>query len=223
MKDGSTTSDYSQLTVDDYAYAGSPFRDIDASITNTLTYKNFDLSIFMNASLGAKIFNGENQYYEGNTLGAMRRSLVENQWWSEDEPGDGKTPAAALSQLFGYNANTDFYLEDASFLSIRNVNIGYTFAEIAKKNWGVKNLRIYTSMNNLLLIKSKDNHAYNPEGTTQGEISGINSTPGMNIGSEPINRTIVFGVNVRPIDRTPKPIRAKTFLFGGRKDNKIIR
>jgi outer membrane receptor protein involved in Fe transport len=68
-------------------------------MTNEFSWKQFDLSIFLQASLGAKMFNAENQYYEGNTLGAMRRSLAENQWWSEEEPGDGETPAAALSQL----------------------------------------------------------------------------------------------------------------------------
>jgi hypothetical protein len=60
----------------------------------------------------------------------------------------------------------------------------------------MSNLRLYTSINNLLVIKDKDNHAYNPEGTTQGEVDGIASTPGVNLGSEPINRTIVLGINV---------------------------
>ena len=58
------------------------------------------------------------------------------------------------------------------------------------------NLRLYASVNNLLLVKSKLNAAYNPEGTTNGEVSGISSTPGTNQnGSEPLNRTYVIGVN----------------------------
>jgi TonB-linked SusC/RagA family outer membrane protein len=180
----------------DKVILGSFQPDMLLGMSHNFSWKNFDLSVFLNASLGAEMFNAENQYYEGNTLGAMRRSLVKNQWWSEAEPGDGKTPAAALSQLFGYNTNTDFYIEDASYLNLRNVNFGYTVANIAKKNWGIKSMRIYSSINNLLVVKNKNNHSYNPEGATQGEISGINSTPGMNLGSEPINRTIVFGFNI---------------------------
>ncbi|GAA4440668.1 TonB-dependent receptor [Ravibacter arvi] len=163
-------------------------------MTNDFSYKNFDVSIFMQASLGSKMFNVESQSYEGNTLGAMRRSRVENQWWSEAEPGDGKTPALALSQLFQYNTNTDYYLENASFLSVRTVNIGYTMPKVAQK-LKMSNFKIYASLNNLLLIKSKLNASYNPEGTTLGEVSGINSTPGVNMGSEPINRTYVLGIN----------------------------
>jgi hypothetical protein len=162
--------------------------------TNDFLWKGFDLSIFLQASLGAKMYNVENQYYEGNTLGAMRRSLVENQWWSEAEPGDGKTPAAALSQLT-HNTATDFYIEDGSYMALRNLNLGYTLPSGLFKKFGMSNLRIYTSVNNLVVITSDDNRAYNPEGM-MGEVSGINSQPGLNTGSEPINRTIVFGLNV---------------------------
>tara|TARA_R110001592_G_scaffold148471_5_gene373503 strand:+ start:96048 stop:99086 length:3039 start_codon:yes stop_codon:yes gene_type:complete len=163
--------------------------------SNEFYWKQFDLSVFMQASLGAKMFNAENQYYEGNTLGAMRRSLVEDQWWSEEEPGNGTNPAAALSQLFGYNTNNDFYLEDASYLNVRSINLGYTFPNFSA-GAGIKSLRLYASVNNLLVITNKNNHAYNPEGTTRGEVSGISSTPGVNLGSEPLNRTFVLGLNI---------------------------
>lgn len=163
-------------------------------MTNEFSYKNLDVSLFIQASLGAKMFNAESQYYEGNTLGAMRRSRVENQWWSVDEPGDGKTPALSLNQLFQFNTNTDYYIEDASYLSVRSLNIGYNLPQVAQK-LKMSNLKFYASVNNLLMVKSKLNASYNPEGTTQGEISGINSTPGINLGSEPINRTFVLGVN----------------------------
>lgn len=185
-----------QITPDDKVILGSFMPKMTLGMSNEFFWKNFDLSVFVQASLGAKIFNAENQYYEGNTLGAMRRSLVDRQWWSAEEPGDGKTPAAALSQLFGYNTNTSFYIEDASYLAVRNMILGYTLPSDLVSKVGMTNLRLYTSVNNLLVARDKGNHAYNPEGTTRGEISGINSTPGVNLGSEPINRTIVFGVNV---------------------------
>ena len=189
------TNNDGDITPDDKVILGSFQPKLQLGMSNEFFWKQFDLSVFLQASLGAKMFNAENQYYEGNTLGAMRRSLSENQWWSEENPGDGKTPAAALSQLFGYNTNTDFYIEDASYLTLRSINLGYTLPLVAQKI-GIRNLRVYSSINNLLVIKSKGNHSYNPEGTTQGEVSGINSTPGVNLGSEPLNRTIVFGVNI---------------------------
>lgn len=184
-----------KITPDDRVILGSFMPKVLLGMTNDFSYKNFDLSIFMQASLGAKMFNVESQSYEGNTLGAMRRSRVENQWWSEQEPGDGKTPALSLNQLFQFNSNTDYYLENASFFTVRTVNLGYNLPNVAKK-LKMGNLRLYASINNLLLVKSKLNAAYNPEGTTNGEVSGISSTPGTNQnGSEPLNRTYVIGVN----------------------------
>lgn len=183
-----------EITPDDKVILGSFMPKTTMGFTNEFLWKGFDLSIFLQASLGAKMYNVENQYYEGNTLGAMRRSLVENQWWSEAEPGDGKTPAAALTQLT-FNTATDFYIEDASYMALRNLNLGYTFPSGMIEKFGMNNLRLYTSVNNLLVVKSDGNHAYNPEGM-MGEVSDINSQPGLNTGSEPINRTIVFGLNV---------------------------
>jgi len=164
-------------------------------MTNDFSWKGFDLSITVQASLGAKIFNAENENYQGTVNGALRRSLVKNEWWSESEPGDGKTPAASLSQLFDFNTNTDYYIENASYLNVRNVNLGYTFSKLAP-HIHLNNLRAYISVSNLLIIKSKDNHAYNPEGVTAGGVSGINSTPGFNDGSNPLVTGVVFGLNV---------------------------
>lgn len=180
---------------DDRVILGNAMPKIVFGMANSFSYKKFDLSITWQASFGAKIFNAENQYYEGNTLGAMRRSLAERQWWSESDPGDGKAPAAALSQLFAFNTNTDFYIEDASFFNFRNLNLGYNLSGLVPAKV-FKNVRVYTSVSNLFIIKNKNNHAYNPEGTTEGSISGISSTPGVNFGSEPLSRIIVFGVNV---------------------------
>ncbi|MNY61712.1 hypothetical protein D3C86_1984230 [compost metagenome] len=60
----------------------------------------------------------------------------------------------------------------------------------------MQSLRIYTSVNNVLMLTKDGFHGYNPEGYTQGEINGLNSRPGYNGGSEPINRIYTLGLNV---------------------------
>ncbi|QNL49284.1 TonB-dependent receptor [Olivibacter sp. SDN3] len=184
-----------RITPDDRITLGHYMPKMILGMVNDFSWKNFDLSVAIQASLGAKTYNFENQYYQGNVLGAMRRSLVEGQWWSADEAGDGRMPAAALSQL-EYQANSSIYVENASFLSIRNLNFGYTLPEHLSKKLRMRKCRFYTSINNLLMVTDKNFHGYNPEGYTAGEIDGINSTPGYNSGSEPINRIYTFGINV---------------------------
>ena len=186
--------------VNDRIILGNFMPKVLLGFTNEFIWKDFDLTIFFQGSLGSKVFNAEVQTYQGTTNGPMRRSLVENEWWSEDEPGDGKTPALALSQLFGWNMNTDFYIQDASYLRLRDINLGYTIS-----NWNSKSkkalsffddLRVYLAMTNLHIFKSKENQMYNPEGATLGFVSGINSTPGYNRNSGPVNRTYTIGINL---------------------------
>jgi len=184
------------INPDDKVNLGNYQPDVTLGMVNNFSWKNFDLSLVIESALGAEIFNLENQYYEGNTMGAMRRSLVEDQWWSAEEPGDGETPAAALSQLVQYNASTDFYVEDASYLALRNLNFGYTIPDETANKIRLRRLRIYASINNLFVIRSSDNHAYNPIGTTSDGIEGLNSTPGFNSGSEPISRVFTLGISL---------------------------
>ncbi len=164
-------------------------------LVNDFSWKKFDLSIVMQASLGAKMYNLENLFYQGATVSAMRRSLIEDQWWSAEEPGNGKAPATALSQL-AFLSNTDYYIEDASFLAVRSINLGYTVPATIAQKLRMNSCRIYTSITNPFMFTKKGFHGYNPEGFTNGEISGINSTPGFNNGAEPINRIYALGLNI---------------------------
>jgi hypothetical protein len=173
---------------------GNFMPDYFIGMVNDFAWKNFDLSIVMQASLGAKMYNLENLYYQGPTVSAFLRSVVENQWWSEQEPGDGKTPATSLARL-EYVGNSDYYVEDASFLAIRNVNLGYAVPASLLEKWRISGLRVYLSMSNALMLTKKGFNGYNPEGFTP-EGSGVNFRPGLNNGTEPINRTIALGLNL---------------------------
>jgi hypothetical protein len=55
--------------------------------------------------------------------------------------------------------------------------------------------RVYFSVSNALILTKKGFHGYNPEGYTNGEIGGVNSKPGYNTGSEPLNRSYALGFN----------------------------
>ena len=183
-----------KIDTDDRYIAGNYMPKATLGFTNQFTWKGFDLSFTLQSSLGSKIYNEEYLFYQGPNLGTLRRS-VNNQWWSKEDPGDGKTPGIAISQLYSYITNTDYYIEDASYLNFRNLNVGYDMSGVVKNSF-IKSLRLYLSVNNLFIIKNKNFHGYNPEGETSGGFDGINSTPGFNQGSEPMNRRAVIGINL---------------------------
>ncbi|HEV7330905.1 MAG TPA: TonB-dependent receptor [Flavisolibacter sp.] len=179
-----------KITPADKVILGTFAPKVFMGLVNDFQYKNFDLSIALQSSFGGKMYNYENQYFQGSLLGAIRRSLVQDQWYSEQEPGNGKVPGSALSTL-AFQAGSDLYIEDASFLNVRNINLGYTFSSSLMQRMRISNLRIFTSVSNALLITSKGFHGYNPQGYTGSEYM-----PGFNDGSEPLSRVITFGVNV---------------------------
>lgn len=183
------------ITPADRVILGNFMPDFFMGMTNDLRVRDFDLSFTIQSSIGNMTYAGENRYMTGATVSAMRRPLVENEWWSEDEPGDGQTPSTALSNL-SYIGPSDNWVQDASFVALRNVNLGYTLPASVVENLRLSSLRVYLSIRNALMFTSSDFTGLNPEGATQGGISGIGSTPGFDRGTEPMNRVVSFGFNL---------------------------
>jgi TonB-linked SusC/RagA family outer membrane protein len=183
------------ITPDDRVILGNFMPKVFMGMVNDFSYKNFDLSIAMQASLGAKMWNLENLYYQGPTVSAFYIPAIEGQWWSEEEPGDGKNPATSLGSL-EFVSNSDYYLENASFLAVRNINLGYTLPASLTKKARIDNLRLYLSVSNAFILKHKEFKGYNPEGYSSAGINGIGSQPGWNDGTEPINRVFALGLNL---------------------------
>lgn len=185
-----------EITPEDKVILGNFQPDLVMGLVNNFSWKGVDLSITLQSSLGAKMYELENLYYEGPTVCAMRRSLIDHQWWSPNDPGDGMSPSTALSEL-AYVSNSDYYLENASYLMVRNINLGYTFSPSLTQKIKLNDLRVYVTASNLFMLTAKEFHGYNPEGFTNGGINGINSEPGYNVGSFPLSRTIAVGINLK--------------------------
>ena len=185
-----------EITPEDKVILGNFQPDFVLGMVNNFSWKGFDLSIALQSSLGAEMYELENLYYEGPTVCAMRRSLVDHQWWSSSDPGDGMSPSTSLGEL-AYVSNSDYYIENASYLMVRNINLGYTFPQHWTRRFKVNDLRVFISASNLLMVTDKAFHGYNPEGFTSGGIDGINSMPGYNVGAFPLSRTIAIGLNLQ--------------------------
>jgi TonB-dependent starch-binding outer membrane protein SusC len=170
---------------DDRTILGSYMPDFEFGITNNLSYKNFDLSVLVNGVIGFDVWNMELSYYRENRL-----YVTDTQWYSEENPGNGQTP----SNREGIDPrDTDFYIEDGSYWSVRNLTLGYTMdKDIFKKVF--TSARFYLSAQNLYIHLKKGFHAYNPEGLTDYESEA--TRPGVNFGSEPLNRTITMGISL---------------------------
>lgn len=179
------------INADDRTVIGNPYPDFTWGFTNNFKYKGFDMSFMLQGSQGGQLINGDPNYVE---LKRTNRAYnTPNRWVSAAFPGDGKTPYSTN----GYNwMLTDYVVEDASYISLREVNFGYTFPAHWVKAARLNSLRLYFSAQNLYFRSASGYRAINPEARFN---TGPYNTPlvdGYQRGAFPINKTILFGIDL---------------------------
>lgn len=174
-----------KLTADDREYCGSSDPKIIYGFNINAGWKGIDLSLMFNGAAGVKrLFDGYEVY--GNFSGdAAHPATIWRDAWTPDNHD------ASMPRIF-YDTNSasssrsvqsDFWLQDTSYLRLKNLQLGYTLPKVWLNSVGVENIRIYYSVENLLTFdKMKIN--IDPESTSQ------------RLSSYPLLRTHAFGVNV---------------------------
>lgn len=173
---------------DDYVKLGSANPDFYWGLNSSVRYKDFDFSIQFQGSHGAEVYNIDPIYWKSQFGGRMRASF--------DTEGDGIADHNGLHYEQTRNAHGAL-IQDASYIALRNLTIGYTL----KPDWvgkvGVSSARVYAASTNLLYIMGDNYTSFNPEGveTTNGGYAGP-ITYGYQEGASPIVRSFTLGINV---------------------------
>jgi TonB-dependent starch-binding outer membrane protein SusC len=159
------------------------------AINNTITFKGIDLNFLFDGVFGNKIFNANRLELEGmnDSKNALTTTLAR---WTT--PGQvTNMPRAVFGDPNQNNRNSTRWLEDGSYVKLRNLTIGYTFANTSKKISFLEGARIYVSGRNLLTFTNYS--GYDPEISRDG---GSNTTLGVDYGTYPQTRTYVLGINI---------------------------
>lgn len=175
---------------EDRVALGNPYPDFTWGMTNNFRIGNFDLSFLLQGVQGVTVFNGDVFYNESHKY---NRAYMKNRWVSDTARGDGKTAYAKN----GYNIMlTDYGLQDASYLCLRDLTIGYTLPKKAARKIGLSSLRFYVTGTNLFYIWSDDYKGINPESRMT---SGVYSSPmidGYQRGGFPLTSSFTFGLDL---------------------------
>ncbi len=178
---------------DDRTIIGDPTPDFTFGLTNTFAYKNLDLSVVMSGAYGNDVAN-LTQVGLANLDGVFNvLTEVKDRWRSPENPGAGlygKTTGGTSNERDWFHTRM---VEDASYLTIKNVTLGYTFPQNTIK--GISSLRLYMSVQQLYTFTKYS--GVNPEvsGTTNGGSTGALNM-GTDFGSYPVPRTVSFGLNL---------------------------
>lgn len=172
----------------DLVKIGQNTPDFYWGLNSTMRYKNFDLSMQFQGSQGGDVFNIDPIYWNSEFGGRLRDSFDANDDGIADHNGLHYTQSR--NQL-------DAQVQDASYISLRNLTIGYTINSDLTRKVGINSARVYAAATNLLYLWADDYTSFNPEGveTTNGGYLGP-TTYGVQVGASPIVRSLTFGVNV---------------------------
>jgi len=179
-----------KIDAQDMTFIGSPLPKFTWGFTNTLNYKDFDFSIFLQGSQGAKAFNFLRWQLEGlNNAYTNQLRTVNDRYTAENTDG-------ALPRFTNTNKNniamSDRYVEDASYLRIQNITLGYRLPKTLLNKVKISNLRVYGSIQNLKTFTKYS--GYDPEiGSFNNSIKLMN----VDMGHYPNPRTFTVGANLQ--------------------------
>ncbi|MGY3052437.1 TonB-linked SusC/RagA family outer membrane protein [Pedobacter sp. UYEF25] len=176
--------------VKDFAVIGHAQPDFTYGFTNSFSYKKLDLNVIFVGSQGGQELKTANQYLL-NIDGVFNvDQKVLNRWRSATDPGDGITPTTNGSRVIYRDVNSS-WVENASFLRLQNVTLGYNFnTDLLAATKIVKGARLYMSGQNLVTFTKYNG---NPESNTSN--AGA-LTPGEDFTNYPLARTLILGLNL---------------------------
>ncbi|MFW5760534.1 MAG: SusC/RagA family TonB-linked outer membrane protein [Cyclobacteriaceae bacterium] len=183
-----------KVDFDDRTFIGSPVPDFNYGLNINLKYKNFDLNVFAQGVQGNEIFSVIKQqtwqmsYFNGNGVTNSVREMM-NRWRG---PGTSNSiPRIAYQEVNNYPFSSQFYVEDGSFMRLRNLQLGYTLSPNLTSILGVAGVRLYVGAQNLFTITNYS--GFDPE------VGDRNQNPlssGIDYGNYPLPRTYRVGANI---------------------------
>lgn len=190
----------------DRSFLGNPEPKFNYGINNYFSYKGFDLNIFINGVYGNKIFNSLRKWYTNpmnnsgmlkETIGIARVELIDPEGPADisnvrvSNPAQAKVQRITANDANDNNRMSDRFIEDGSYLRIKNISLGYTFPRSWLEKIGIENLRIYANVQNAFTFTKYK--GYDPE------IGAYNQnvlTRGIDNARYPSQRIYTFGLNL---------------------------
>lgn len=176
---------------DDREIIGNPFPDFVFGISNDFSWKNFTLSVLIQGSIGQDLINASRYYLDALSVTTLNSNVskraYENRW---SGPGStNKYPKVTTSGAGFYNRFSDFIVEDASYVRLKNITLSYIFPKRLIRF--AESVKVFATATNLLTITNYS--GYDPEVNSR---AGRGMMPGIDSGAIPQYKTLSGGVNV---------------------------
>lgn len=175
----------------DRTIIGKPIPDYIYGLNFDLGYKNFDFSIFLQGAQGLEIYNAfrtnvglgtDNSGHDNNRLSNV------SDYWSATNPTNSQT-RLSINDAANNSRSSSFFIENGSYLRIKNIQLGYSFPAQWTNSIGVKRIRVYVSASNLLTLTKYS--GLDPEIPSYNPLEA-----NVDYGSYPVPKSYLAGVNI---------------------------
>ncbi len=177
------------ITPEDRVFIGNPNPDFTYGLNLAFTYKNFDLTTFFYGSSGNDIFNWNLWWTDfwPSFQGQKSENLLNNSW-TPSNTGASTPKASNLSNFSTNTQSVSYYIEDGSYMRMKNIQLGYNFSPATLGNSGINSLRIYLQGVNLLT--STNYTGLDPE------LGGSDGDSGVDRGNYPNIKQYIIGLSL---------------------------
>lgn len=180
----------------DRTVIGNPHPDLIAGFNATVTYKNWDMTMFWYSTIGNDLFNNNKYFTDFPLFGGNRSTTMRDYSWKKNaDNSKAKLPILDSKDSWGGAVASSYYVEDGSFLKLKNLIIGYTLPKDLLKKATISSLRFYVQGENLLTFTKYS--GLDPEITNMETATGNGADlrRGLDAGGWPTTMRILFGVN----------------------------
>ena len=167
----------------DQQWIYDPVPDFSYGLNIYLEYKNFDLTMFWQGVQGVDVISDlkkETDLWSGLNIGFLNKGKRLLDAWTPQNP-NSSIPALSREDVNNEKRVSTYFVEDGSFLKLRNIQIGYNVPKDFARKLKMERLRFYLSAQNLLTIKSKSFTGVDPENPNFGYPIPLNITFGINV------------------------------------------
>jgi len=177
------------LDDEDLTTIGNPFPDFYGGLNINMSYKKLDLSMQWYGTYGNDVYNGNLEYQFAGTQDLNVRAGAINQVWTPENTGATFPRLTELDLNGNYQNPSDLFIEDGSYLRLRNIQIGYNF-----NINGLQRCRLYISGQNLLTFTNYS--GFDPEVSSGAPNLSIIERFGVDFSRNPVSKTYLVGFNL---------------------------
>lgn len=179
-------NDDGQITDEDRVMIGNPYPDFTLGLNVNTGWRNLDFNMFWYGAFGHDIFTGGTRRHDLN-MPNWKEDVLDR--WTEDNPSSTHPRVTILDPNGNFTRPSDFFVEDGTYVRLRNVSLGYTMPAHLVNVIGATRLRVYVASQNLLTFTGYSGH--DPE---------IGSSWALDVGIDrniyPQARSFSLGINL---------------------------